>query len=203
MNDDPYDERDHLIDTCDIIYEKHRRRKLEKKYLNLILFSISIVLALGTIIIISFVNYDQVFAAINDRSDYLDSTYSACDRTTYGVIDIISTPIAGALLILYAVLYKRRVFLRDKYKYNNIGLPMITTSWNKTNRFYTACVYGLVALSIYEIVLATLTGDKTAASRDLKNTKDPTGILKLLFRITQVILVGISNFKCVYICTSL
>ena len=184
---------DHLKNTCDIIYETHRRLKLEKKYLNLILFFISIVLAIGTSVIISLVNYDQVFATVNDRNDYLDRSYSACDNITYGVIDLISTPIAAALLLFYIIICKRRVFLRDKFKYNNIGLPMITTSWNKSNRFYTSVVYGLIALSIFEIVLSTLFSERNRANIDLKNTKDPTGILKLFFRITQVILVGISN----------
>jgi hypothetical protein len=186
-----YAKDSHLKDTCDIIYQHHRRRKLEKKYLNLILFFISIVMSIGTILVISFVNYDEVFAARNDRIDYLNSTHQLCGEITYGVIDLISTPIALALLIFYIILYKRRVFLKDKFKYNNIGLPMIVTSTNKRARFYTAMVYGLIALNIFEIVLSTL-DKKRKSDIDIKKINDPTDIVKLLFRIAQVIFVGIS-----------
>ena len=182
---------DHLKNTCEIIYEHYRRRKLEKKYLNLILFFISILLTIGTILIISLVNYDESFAALNDRQAYLNSTHYACKKITYGVIDLISTPIALVLTVFYMVLYKRRVFLRNKFKYKNIGLPMIVTNWTKFSRFYTAMVYGLIALSIFEIVTSTF--GSSQADLDIKNVGDKSGILKLMFRITQVILVGISK----------
>ena len=187
------DDNSPLKNTCEIIYQRHRRRKLEKKYLNSVLFFISIVLSIGTILIISLVNYDEVFAVKNDRMDYLNTTHSLCDNITYGVIDLISTPIAAALLILYIILYKRRVFLRDKFKYRNIGLPMIVTNWRKWDKFYTSMVYGLMALNIFEIVLSTISTNGRA-NTDLKNVKDGnTSIVKLLFTITQVILVGISK----------
>jgi len=179
--------------TSEIIYQRHRRRKLEKKYHTLILFFISILLSIGTIFIISLVNYDEVIAVKNDRMDYLNTTHSLCDNITYGVIDLISTPIAAALLVLYIILYKRRVFLRDKFKYRNIGLPMIVTIWNKWNKFYTSMVYGLIALNVFEIFLSTISTNGRA-NTDIASVNDGnTLIVKLLFTITQVILVGISN----------
>jgi hypothetical protein len=183
--------QDNLKHTSDIIYEHYRRGKLRKKYFNFMIFFISILMSIGTILIISFVNYDEAFAAKNQRNDYLDSSHSSCENISYGVIDLISTPVAIALLIFYIVLYKRRVFLREKYKYKNIGLPMIISVWNKSFRFNTAMVYGLIALGIVEIIMSTL--GKSQADIDINEAKDPTGILKLLFRISQVILVGISK----------
>ena len=86
--------------------------------------------------------------------------------------------------------------MRDKFKYRNVGLPMIVTTWSKTNRFYTAVTYGLIAYNIYEIVLSVLKFDANGPSQadiDIRNLNDKSGIVKLLFRITQVIVVGISN----------
>jgi hypothetical protein len=188
-----FEEESHLKHTCDIIYQHHRRRKLEKKYLNLILFLISIVLSIGTILVISLVNYDEVFAVKNDRLDYLNTTHSLCDNITYGVIDLISTPLAALILIFYIILYKRRVLLRNKFKYRNVGLPMIVTNWNKWNKFYTSMVYGLMALNIFEIVSSTIS-KSGRAYLDIKKVNDGnTSIVKLLFTIAQVILVGISK----------
>ena len=183
--------QDNLMFTSDIIYEHYRRGKLRKTYFNFMIYFISILMSIGTILIISFVNYDVAFAARNQRNDYLDSTHSACEKISYGIIDLISTPVAIALLIFYIVLYKRRVFLREKYKYKNIGLPMILSVWKKSFRFNTAMVYGLIAFSIVEIIMSTIGNNQ--ADVDIKNANDPSGILKLLFRIAQVILVGISK----------
>ena len=66
---------------------------------------------------------------------------------------------------------------------------MITTIWNKSFRFNSAMVYGLMAQTVVEIVGSDGTNK---ADNDIRNVNDPTGIVKLLFQIAQVILVGIS-----------
>jgi hypothetical protein len=186
-------QKDRLRETCEVIYERHRRQKLEKKFFKLVVFLISIILSIGTILIISFVNYDMVFAIQNKRTSYIDSVTASCDSITYGVIDLISTPMAIVLLLMYIVLYKRRVFLVNKFKYKNIGLPMLVTVWSKSFRFNYAMVYGLIAQNIVEIVISTL--GLTQADDDIKAINDPTGLIKLLFTVAQVILVGISEFS--------
>ena len=50
-------------------------------------------------------------------------------------------------------------------------------------------VYGLMAQTVVEIVGSDGTNK---ADNDITNVNDPTGIVKLLFQIAQVILVGIS-----------
>jgi hypothetical protein len=179
--------------TCDIIYESHRRKKLEKTSLNLILVILTCLLAVGVILVVSFVNYDQWFALRHDRIKYLNNEIQPCSRITYGMIDLISTPIAFALLIFYVILC---VCLRGReYGSDRIAFPMITTSWTKSNRFHTACIYGLMAHNIYEIVLSAFNDGESLsqADIDLNNVHDPTGIVKLLFTLAQVILVGISE----------
>ena len=184
-----FDQDDSLKETCEVIYERYRRNKLEKNYLKLIRFLLSLVLSIGTIVLISLVNYDVVSAVKNNQTKYLDSVQETCNKITYGVIDLISTPVSIALLIFYVIIYKRRVFLVKNFKYKNIGLPMITTIWNKSFRFNSAMVYGLMAQTVVEIVGSDGTNK---ADNDITNVNDPTGIVKLLFQIAQVILVGIS-----------
>ena len=177
----------------DIIYESHRRKKLEKTSLNLIIVIITCLLAAGVILVVSFVNYDQWFALRHDRINYLNNEIQPCSRITYGMIDLISTPIAFALLIFYVILC---VCLRGRDdSCGRIAFPMITTSWTKSNRFHTACIYGLMAHNIYAIVLSAFNDGESLsqADIDLNNVQDPSGIVKLLFTIAQVILVGLSE----------
>ena len=98
-----------------------------------------------------------------------------------------------AVLVLFVIMYKRRVFLRGKFKYRNIGLPMITSMWNKSNRFYTAVTFGLIAYNIYNIVMSVFNAGSSQSDIDIRNLNDRSGIVKLLFRICQVIVVGISK----------
>ena len=180
-----------LSSTCELIYELNRRKRLEKQYIDWALLGISIVLAVATILIISFANYDQVTAVVNQRFEYLNNTVSSCNALSYGVINIIPTSIGIFLIIIYIVVYKRRSFLKDKFKYNNFGLPMIVSVWNKTQRFYTSFVYGLIALQIFTMILSTLYGNEIELS--VKYLNDPTGLLIFLIRIAQVVLIGLSK----------
>jgi hypothetical protein len=194
-----FDQKDSLKETCDVIYERYRRNKLEKNYLKLIRFLISLVLSIGTIVLISLVNYDVVNAVKNNQTKYLDSVQETCNKITYGVIDLITTPVSIALTVFYVIIYKRRIFLVNNFKYKNIGLPMITTIWNKSFRFNSAMVYGLMAQTVVEIVASD---GSNKADNDIRNVNDPTGIVKLLFQIAQVILVGISMcqfYNCFFI----
>ena len=109
--------------TCQIIHEQHRWKKLEGRIRIILNFLLSLLLATGSIIIIGVLQYDEYFAFINQRQDYINATKSFCNVTAFDKIDIISTPISCVLILLYIILYKRRVFLRHKYKYRNIGLP--------------------------------------------------------------------------------
>ena len=124
-------ENDPLVETSDIIYENYRRQKLEGKLRVRLIFCISSLLAICAIIVISVLQYDEYFALINDRQDYIANSQSFCNMIQLSNIDIVSTPIAGFLIFLYIIIYRRRVFLRNKYKYRNLGLPMIVSCWNK------------------------------------------------------------------------
>ncbi len=120
-----------LMKTSDVIYEHNRIQKLEKPFYIKIVFLISCLLSICSIIIICMLQYDKYFANINQRYDYLNETRGFCDKSELSTIDIISTPIAGFLIILYIIIYKRRVFLRNRFKYRNVGLPMVVSVWNK------------------------------------------------------------------------
>ena len=69
---------------------------------------------------------------------------------------------------------------------------MITSCWKKTNRFYTCLVYGVIAFNIYNVVRSSLMNGGANATKII-TVQDPSGILKLLLRILDMFLIGISK----------
>ena len=128
-------EQEELIKTSEIIKNQYRFQKLEGKFRIKSIFLISCFLAISVIIIICMLQYDEYFAYINLRRSYINKTKAFCNLIEFSEIDVISTPISFLLIIIYILIYKRRVFLRNKFKYRNIGLPMIVSVWNKVNNF--------------------------------------------------------------------
>jgi hypothetical protein len=124
-----------LIDTSRIITDHYRFKKLERKFKVKSIFFISCLLAISVVVIICVLQYGEYNANINQRYDYINQSEAFCNIIQFSEIDIISTPISFLLIILYILIYKRRVFLRNKFKYRNVGLPMIVSVWNKVNNF--------------------------------------------------------------------
>ena len=123
-------EIDVLLSTSKIIYERDRLGQLQGRIQNRIVYFVSLLLAATSIVIIYLLQYDEYFVYINQTYDK-NQTKRFCDSSKAYQIDLISTPIAAALILFYILIYKRRVFLRNKFKYKNIGLPMIVSCWNK------------------------------------------------------------------------
>lgn len=183
------DSREH---TSEPIYEAYRRRQLEGNVRSKLVFFLSSFLAISSILTIGLLQYDEYFAYVNDRQDYINSTRSFCKKIDLANIDIISTPIAGFLVILYILMYKRRVFMINKSQYRNIGIPMIVSVWNKTDRLFSAFTYGLIAFNVFGIVKNSL-GSGNKVSSVIK-VNDPTGLLSLWYKIVLMILIGIRYY---------
>lgn len=178
--------------TCEPIYEINRRRTLEgSKRQNFVLLA-STLLAIGTFISITFMQFDNYIAYQSDRYEYINSTISFCYVFDIVVnVQVISTSIAIGLILFYVVLFKRRVFLRYRFKYRNIGLPMVVSCWNKNERLFSSFIYGLIALNVFEILSNSIGGESNM--KKFVHFKDPTGLLSLLFKIIEIIFIGLSN----------
>lgn len=182
---------DSRAQTSEIIYERRRRIKLEGSTRTTLIVCLSVLLSISAIVSISLLQYDEYFAFINDRNDYISNSQAFCRKVNLANIDIISTPIAAALLILYVVLYKRRILWRYKFKYRNIGIPMMISLWRKSDRVYSAITYGTIAFNIYNIVRNYIDSN---SEQNIIPFKDPSGVLKLLVKIMQVFLIGIRYY---------
>lgn len=107
----------------DMIYEKYRRKKLNKGKLSLsILTLLSIILMISALFSIGLLQYDEYNAFINKRVKYIYESKTFCTKFYLGSIDLISTPIGILNSIICILLHKRRTFLTNRFKYKNIGL---------------------------------------------------------------------------------
>jgi hypothetical protein len=125
-----------------------------------------------------------------DRIDWSGGQGLCFENENY--INVFSIPIAGCLIIFYIFLFKRRVFLRNKFKYRNIGLPMVVSCWNKENRFFSGIIYGLIALNVFEILTNTIQDNSNSSK--IYSFEDPTGLLSLLIKMVEIILIGLSKY---------
>ena len=89
--------------TSDVIYDQYRHSKNQYKLITPILMAISSIIAVGAIVSISLMTYDEFIAITNDRRAYLGQTDEFCKNSQFGSIDVILTSI-GAFFILIFVL---------------------------------------------------------------------------------------------------
>lgn len=185
--------RDSRENTSEPVYEHYRLRQFEGKTRSkLVSILLSVILSLSVLSSIALLQYDEYVAYINKRIGYINETKAFCQRLIFTNIDTISTPIAGLLVILYVLIYKRRVFLRNEFRYRNVGLPMMVSCWNKSDRLFSAFTYGLIAFNVFGIVKSSIDGSNNLIS--IWNVNDPTGLLDLLYKIVQMFLVGIRYY---------
>ena len=132
--DEPLVSDDPLLETSKIIYDNHIQHLKHHKRGKLnpaIIATVSILLTITTILTIFFLQYTKY-------TDYINKTYGnktnwLCYTSQISTIDIISTPISLLLIVFYVVIYKRRVFMREKFAFRNFGIPMICSPWRKVN----------------------------------------------------------------------
>ena len=122
------------IETCEIIYEKYRHNKLNGKIRTKLICFISIIISLNAIITITLYQYNAYISFIRIQRNNLIENSIICNKQLQSInIDLLSTFFSLFLLISYALVYKRRNFLRNKLKCKHFGLPMIVSCWNKVN----------------------------------------------------------------------
>lgn len=181
--------------TSEPIYEAYRRRRLEGKTRTKLVIGLSSLLAVGVLFTIGILQYDEYFALINDRVQYVDKSRIFCNQMELAIIDVLSTPLAILLTFVYIILYKRRVLLRGKFRFRNFGLPMVVGCWNKTDRLFSSFTYGLIAFNVYNIVKNSLESkDNRPKILNYMNIRDPTGFLLVTVRIIEMFLVGVRYY---------
>ena len=121
-----------LENTSKTIYENQRCLKLQTKTRKKLIHLVAVILSLNSIIVILlfqfsyYTQFDEKFQFFSNHSLII------CNKKLVTLnIDLISTCFSLFLLICYASIYKRRIFLRNKIKCDNFGLPMIISCWKK------------------------------------------------------------------------
>lgn len=91
------------IDTTDVIYDEYRHSRNQYKHITVWLILISVIVAIGAIVIISLVSYDEYIAFNNQRFAYLNPKKEFCNKSQYGTIDVILTPIGAFVIFLFVL----------------------------------------------------------------------------------------------------
>ena len=163
--------------------------------IQIMLFLISICVTIVLVVYIGKWQIDEYQKFINNKNstDY-EKSISLCDEMNYFNINVFSTSVSFALIVLYIFIYKRRVFQVKTFRYRNIGIPCIVSCWNKSDRLYTSLTYGIIAFNIYGIVKDDLfKSEKNFEKEKFITEADEYGFAALGIRIVQVILIGISK----------
>jgi hypothetical protein len=182
-------------ETYDHIYEAHRRREIEKKIRSKIVYMVAMLFAIVAPVIIGVLQYNLFLdaaklASQNSSQNSINHSKYLCNKLSIKQVDLLPVPIAAALVILYILLYKRRVFLRNRFRYRNVGVPMIVSCWNKTDRLFSSYTYGLIAFSVFIIA------KNSFESKNFKliNVSDPSGLIYLFSQIVQMLVIGIRYY---------
>ena len=117
---------DPLLETSKIIYVNHLKNAQKGR---LIIILASIVLTIMAILTICLLQYSKYTDFKN--KNYENKTIWLCYASQISNIDMISTPISFVLILFYIVIYKRRVLMRDRFKFRNFGIPMMSSCWKK------------------------------------------------------------------------
>ena len=140
-----------------IDYMEHKN--LVKKYERTIIIFLSIFLSISLLIIIGLTQYDVYDGYFKQRNFYLIDGAYLCYYINLTDIDCIMTPLSVIILIIFTFLYKRRSCCLNKCTWRNIGLPMITSLWNKTDRTCTGLVYARIAFEVFRLFQNLFTGN--------------------------------------------
>lgn len=77
-------------------------------------------------------------------------------------------------------------------KYRNFGLPVISSNWNKNDRFNSSFIYGIIAYQVFTLVQNNLSGN--IEYDELLQIKDITGLASLIVQIIEVFLIGLRYY---------
>jgi hypothetical protein len=103
------------------------------------------------------------------------------------VMDVYKVPFAFLLLAIFVILHKRRSFCINNCSWKNIGLPMTTSLWKKSDRMYSSLVYCIISFQVFKIIENKIVD----SSKPFGLERDYFGLLYLIELLLRVFLIGI------------
>ena len=164
------------------------------KYEGIIVAVLGIFVSIALLAVIGILQYDVYDSFLKIKNTYILYSGIVCFAVDIGGIDIVTTPVAFLLIIIFTIIYKRRSFCINRCSWKNLGLPSIVSLWKKTDRTYTAFVYGRIAYEVFRIIQGLITKPINSYKITLPDGTDPTDLFKLLMRIFEVIFIGIRYY---------
>ncbi|CAF0809485.1 unnamed protein product [Brachionus calyciflorus] len=164
--------------------------KFKKRYLicgisTIILFTLALTL-------VGIQQTETTNLILDNKNETLDDYANFCNILDYSNLNLISHPFSALLILVYMFLFWRRscclrcLFARP-------GPPMIIHPFKKTNRLFTAVVYGAISFEVTQIVFDAIL--KSSASDVYSQlVYDPSGLFKLTIRLIEVLLASLRYY---------
>jgi hypothetical protein len=181
----------HDLLLLELDLERHNKRyKPSKKKLIILIFTL--ILLSGCIVAISLLQNNTIDLYLDEDTEKIESNSALCRLVDFSNFNIISHPFAGFLILIYLFLFWRRscclkCFIRRP------GPPMIIHPFKKSERFMSACVYGIIAFEVMQIVNSAIS-KTSAADQYARLVQDPSGLFKLLMRIVEVFVAALRYY---------
>jgi len=147
---------------------------------------------MASILTISLFQYEEYLKTINQNNvsnTSVNIVLENCKMIKIANIDIISSSISFSITLTFIMFSKRLSFMRSRFRYRNIGLPAISSSWNKNDRFNSCLIYGIIAYQVFSLVQNSLSGNHNYEK--LMNFDDVTGLKTLFVQMVEVFLIGL------------
>jgi hypothetical protein len=127
------------------------RKNIYKAYERNVILLTSLLLSISLLITIGLLQYEVYDSYFKQRYDYMIETSYLCYYINLTDIDCVMTPLSLLLIITFIFIYQRRSCCLNRCSWKNIGVPMITSLWNKTDRANTAVVYARIAFEVFRL----------------------------------------------------
>jgi hypothetical protein len=172
------------------------KKNIYGQHENKIVLSLSIVLSVLILFSIGFIEYNDFNEFIpneNSTDPDFDPNSNFCKLIIK--FDVVTIPIAILIIIIFIILHKRRSFCFNSFNWKNVGLPMIISSWKKSDRLFSSFIYGMIAFRVF-IIFQNLIVHQILFRLLQTKTSNLKGALKEVLQILlDVFINGIRAFK--------
>jgi hypothetical protein len=175
-----------ILEDLDLIKPKSARWKVRVAVVS-ILTAIMLAISMA---VVGTLQYQMILVYEANTTTLIDSNTNICFWIDLHGFNIIATPMAVVLVLFYMFMFWRRSCCLTCL-FRRPAPPMIIAPFKKDDRFMSACVYGIMAHQVMNIVMEAIFKSGLTEWLSQEVPSDPTGLFKLTIRIVQVLIVAL------------
>jgi hypothetical protein len=146
-----------------------------------------------SIVTMSLLQNNTIYLFENNHTELIDNYRFFCSSFHFSNFSIVSHPLALLLSLMYTCLFWRKSCCLSCL-FGRPASPSIINPFKKRDRFMSGIVYCIIAYEVMNIVEDAVTRAKTVEGTYVKFFPDPTGLLRLLARITEMCVAALRYY---------